>query len=187
MAILSHVVSVAAVAAVVHGAALPQSLTSQAGAPSCLDQAQGTTFAWSPANNEDASNIFQVICGMDYYGGDLSSLQTDSFEGCLEACSANAQCVSIAYGGTTCYLKSELTRALADTGVWSAKRKSVQSGLTCNPGSSSDGTTYTTSKGDFKIVCGKDYYGNDLTATSTNNFEACIETCAKTNQCVDVS
>lgn len=187
MAVLSFAVSVMAMAASVRGVALPQSLKSQTDAPSCLGKAPGTTFTWSPANNEDASKVFQVICGMDYYGGDLSSLQTNSFEGCLDACGANAQCVSIAYGGTTCYLKNELTTALPNTGVWSAKRTSVRTGLTCNSFSSSDGTKYTASKGDFKITCGKDYYGNDLAATNTKTFEACIETCATTNQCVDVS
>lgn len=187
MTSLSLVVPIMAMAALVHGAALPQSLTTQDNAPSCVGQAQGKTFTWSPANNEDANNVFQVICGMDYYGGDLSSLQTDSFDGCLQACSANPQCVSIAYGGTTCYLKSELTTAIPSTSVSSAKRTSVKTGLTCNSVGSSDGTKYTTSKGDFKIICGKDYYGNDLAATNAKTFEACIDTCAATNQCVDVS
>lgn len=47
--------------------------------------------------------------------------------------------------------------------------------------------TYTSSKGDFKIICGKDYAGNDLPSTNTKTFEACIETCATTDRCVDVS
>ncbi|KAJ8111750.1 hypothetical protein OPT61_g5729 [Boeremia exigua] len=187
MAILSFAASALTMVAIVHGAALPQSLTSRDDAPSCLDKAQGTTFTWSPPNNEDASSIFQVICGMDYWGGDLGSIQADSFENCLEACSANAQCVSVAYGGTTCYMKNELTPALSNTGTWSAKRTSAKTGLTCSSFGSSDGTIYKTSKGDFKIVCGKDYYGNDLATANTKTFEACIETCATTNQCVDVS
>lgn len=186
MAILSFAGPALAVAFVVHGAALPQSLTVPSDAPSCLGLAQGTTFTW-PTNTEDASSIFQITCGTDYWGGDLRSLQADTFQDCLAACKAESQCVSVAYGGTSCYLKNALTPGQSNSGVWSAKKAKVNKGLTCDATGSSDGTTYTSSKGDFKIVCGTDYAGNDLPATSTKTFEACIETCATTDKCVDVS
>ncbi|KAJ8116343.1 hypothetical protein OPT61_g2196 [Boeremia exigua] len=72
----------------------------------------------------------------------------------------------------------------ANDGVWSAKRVAANKGLSCG---ADDGKAYASSKGDFKIVCGKDYVGNDLPATSAPSFEACIETCATTDRCVDVS
>ncbi|KAF1931420.1 uncharacterized protein M421DRAFT_418056 [Didymella exigua CBS 183.55] len=126
---------------------------------------------------------------MDYWGGDLRSLQADTFQSCLEACKTETECVSIAYSGTACYLKKNSTPEKPNGGVWSAKRTRIASnkGLTCGADGSSDGKTYTSSKGDFKIICGKDYAGNDLPATSTKTLETCIETCVATDKCVDVS
>lgn len=186
MAVLSFAASALAVAVVVHGAALPQTLPSSSDAPSCLGRAQGTTFTW-PTNTEDAFGTFQITCGTDYWGGDLRSLEADTFQDCLQACETESQCVSVAYGGTSCYLKNNLTPAQSNSGVWSAKKLNVNKGLTCDTDGSSDGTTYKSSNGDFKIICGKDYAGNDLPSTSTKTFEACIETCATTTKCVDVS
>lgn len=186
MAILSFAASVLAVAVAVRGAALPQTTSTQGDAPSCLDKAQGSTFSW-PTNTEDVSSLFQITCGTDYWGGDLRSLQSDTFGGCLAACKAESQCVSVAYGGTSCYLKNKLTTGQPNGGVWSAKKVVSNKGLTCDADGSSDGKIYTSSKGNFKIICGKDYAGNDLPATSAQTFEACIETCAATDRCVDVS
>ncbi|KAF3009848.1 hypothetical protein E8E13_010523 [Curvularia kusanoi] len=56
------------------------------------------------------SQIYQVTCGTDYYGGDLPSQSTDSFEDCAKACANNSQCVAASFvggkGAGTCYLKS---------------------------------------------------------------------------------
>lgn len=120
MVVLSLAASALALAAAVHGAALPQTLASQ-DTPSCLDKAQGTTFQW-PTNTEDASSIFQITCGTDYWGGDLRSFQSDTFQDCLAACKTDTECVSVAYGGTSCYLKNRLTAGQPNDGVWSAKK-----------------------------------------------------------------
>jgi hypothetical protein len=177
MITLSFAASALALAVAVRGAALPQTTALHDDAPSCLDKAQGTTFQW-PTDTEDVSSIFQITCGTDYWGGDLRSFQSDTFQGCLAACKTDAECVSVAYGGTSCYLKNILTTGQPNGGVWSAKKTVTNKSLTCD----ADG-----SKGDFKIICGKDYAGNDLPSTSTKSFEACIETCATTDRCVDVS
>ncbi|KAF3044328.1 hypothetical protein E8E12_008185 [Didymella heteroderae] len=131
MVALSVAASALAVAVAVRGAALPQSTASQGDAPSCLDKAQGTTFQW-PTNTEGASGIFVVTCGTDYWGGDLRSFQADSFQSCLEACKAEPECVSVAYGGTSCYLKNRLTSGQLNGGIWSAKKTRTNKGLTCD-------------------------------------------------------
>jgi hypothetical protein len=175
MITLSFAASALALAVAVRGAALPQTTA-----------LHDDAFQW-PTDTEDVSSIFQITCGTDYWGGDLRSFQSDTFQGCLAACKTDAECVSVAYGGTSCYLKNILTTGQPNGGVWSAKKTVTNKSLTCDADGSSDGKTYTSSKGDFKIICGKDYAGNDLPSTSTKSFEACIETCATTDRCVDVS
>jgi hypothetical protein len=51
-----------------------------------------------------------------------------------------------------------------------------------------NGTIFSTSKGDFIIECGIDRYGMDLVIDNgVQSFEDCINTCAATDDCVDVS
>jgi hypothetical protein len=192
MAIQSFLVPVFAITTLVHGIVLPLNdlpdplPAAVIDAPTCSDKAQGTTSTYTASGN---TNVFDISCGEDYYGGDLRSLNTDSFQSCLEACSTEVACTSVAYNNGSCYLKKKLTSAVSDTNVWSAKKKNqpiTNAGLSCD-GNLSDGTTYPSAKGPFKITCGKDYYGNDLTSTGTDTFEACIQICASTPKCVDVS
>lgn len=148
--------------------------------PSCVGKDQGSTFSYTAAGK-----TYDVLCGADYYGGDLRSLQSDTFGDCLNSCSAETACITVAYRGNTCYLKSTITSSVSDSNVWSAKRSGASS-LSCE-NNASDGVTYAASKGQFKIICGKEYYGGDLSSTSATSFEACIETCATTASCIDVS
>ncbi|KAK5122838.1 hypothetical protein LTR85_003753 [Meristemomyces frigidus] len=53
------------------------------------------------------------------------------------------------------------------------------------PGSNS--TTYTTNGLNFLIECGIDHSGGDLSSKSVSSFSACINACATTAGCVDVS
>jgi len=54
------------------------------------------------------------------------------------------------------------------------------------PGSNS--TYYQASNGGvFLIECGIDHAGGDLSSTSVQNYQGCIEACASTTGCVDVS
>lgn len=153
----------------------------------CSGQAQGFTFT----QNTEAGS-YDVTCGNDYRNGDLRSVTASTFSDCLVACDGEPTCVTVAYSGVACYLKNTLTSAVPDEGVWSAKKhNSGSSGNAATPLSCvngmSDGTTYQASKGQFKIICGQDFYGGDLTSTSTATFEACIEACAGNSQCVDIS
>ena len=121
----------------------------------------------------------------------MSSAPAATFGDCLTSCDANSACVSVAYANGICYLKNRLTAAVSNLNVWSAKKQSQKPGLTCdsnsNNGKTDDGETYQTPNGLFKVVCGKEYPGADLISTSTTSFEGCIEVCATTDKCVDVS
>lgn len=148
--------------------------------PTCSDKAQDSTFTYTSSGIS-----YDVLCGKDYYGGDMRTTQTATFGLCLDQCNAESACLSVAFRDGTCYLKSTVTSAVSDSNVWSAKKSGAKS-LSCD-NKVDDGATYTASKGQFKIICGKEYYGGDLTSTSTPSFESCIEACAANSQCIDVS
>lgn len=56
------------------------------------------------------AQTYVLSCATDYYGGDLTSMSTDSLQTCAKACTDNSQCVAASYvggkGAGTCYLKS---------------------------------------------------------------------------------
>jgi hypothetical protein len=93
-------------------------------------------------------------------------------------------------------LKNQLLVSSSDAGIWAAKKhdaeatakaEAIGAGPTCID-KASDATTYKSSSGkSFKIVCGKEYGGGDLSFASTTSFKDCIETCSTTSGCVDVS
>ena len=149
-------------------------------APTCSGKTQGSTFKYMSSDTS-----YDVLCGQDYYGSDLRAIRVDTFGACLTGCSGDPACVAIAFRDGACYLKSSVAPALSDSNVWSAKKSDAKS-LSCD-GKASDGLTYSASKDQFKIICGKEYYGGDLSATRVPSFTACIEACATNSECIDVS
>lgn len=95
---------------------LPQTLMPRADPPTCQGRPSGTTFQYTyfDDNNE---YFFDVTCGIDYYGGDLYSRRTGTFQACLEACGTETQCTDVAFRGSTCYLKKTLTAQRTDSTV----------------------------------------------------------------------
>ena len=175
---------------------------------SCVDnKSNGAVFE---ATNSD----FDITCGKDYAGGDLTAQSADSFEACIRACDANPACVNVAFVAPACYLKGEQRPAVDAPAVWGAVRKArtspqpsttasnvnsspstvtnpqptnTQAPLSCVNGAN-NGVSYTgPSGGLYEIICGGDYGGNDLTATTANTFEDCIAACDRNHDCVDVS
>lgn len=67
-------------------------------------QDDGCTF-------QDGSRIFALSCGVDYYGGDFTSMYTESLRACTQACAENTLCVAASYtggrGAGYCYLKDK--------------------------------------------------------------------------------
>ncbi|KAJ4298332.1 hypothetical protein N0V88_003357 [Collariella sp. IMI 366227] len=137
--------------------------------------------------------VYQVVCGLDYSGPDIKATQTPTFAGCINACDATPGCVDVSYLGESCYVKSKAENPAERDWVWSARLVTPATGseadkkLSCVD-KKSDKTTYTTTSGTaFQVLCGIDYSGTDVGATNTPTFEQCIEACASTSGCIDVS
>jgi hypothetical protein len=69
------------------------------------------------SNTSSNSADFEITCNTDYPGGELSSLQSPTLQGCVEACTDNVDCVGLAYLGVGCYLKSSLQLGSVNPGV----------------------------------------------------------------------
>ena len=70
---------------------------------SCVDNKDNGTKYATPAGNE-----YVILCGVDYFGGDMNMVYTDTFEKCIDACDHNDGCIDVAYSGTACYMKDKL-------------------------------------------------------------------------------
>lgn len=162
--------------------ALPQQLSQPSTDPTCSEKEQGSTFSYATS-----AGTYDVVCGQDYYGGDLRYTQTESFKDCLAACDTETSCVTVAYTNNNCYLKNELTSGVSNANVWSAKKQTVANVNPSCVDKADNGKVYQASKGQYKIICGQEYAGGDLTSTNTESFEGCIEACASNTQCIDVS
>lgn len=64
---------------------------------------------------------YTIICSTDYFGGDLSSLQTSTFEACMDACDSTKGCIDVSYSSGTCYMKNQLNTASAASWVWTGR------------------------------------------------------------------
>jgi hypothetical protein len=78
-----------------------------------------------PASNGKTPSIssggtYEITCGMDHWGGDFKSLDTASFDLCLEACDKNDACKAVSYVAPSCYLKNEVNTGAAAGHVWGA-------------------------------------------------------------------
>jgi hypothetical protein len=147
----------------------------------CVGKDREATFTYTTS----AGN-YDILCGKDYLNADLSSLQTRTFADCLTACDEEVACATVAYANGFCYLKNQVTTTVSNANVWAAKKQNAKESLTC-VGGKDDAKIYSASKGQYNIICGKEYAGGDLISTSTASFEACIEACVGTDGCIDVS
>jgi hypothetical protein len=147
----------------------------------CVGKAPEAAFTYTTS----AGN-YDILCGKDYLSADLRSLQTETFADCLTVCDQEAACVTVAYANGFCYLKNQVTTTVSNANVWAAKKQNAKETSTCID-KKDDGKMYQASKGQYKVICGKEHAGGDLSSTSTASFEACIEACVGTDGCVDVS
>ncbi|KAB2570712.1 hypothetical protein DBV05_g10607 [Lasiodiplodia theobromae] len=134
-----------------------------------------------------SKGIFNIECGVDYAGGDLSSSTVASFEACINDCASTTGCIDVSYVNGACYKKSTLNSAVQVSSVWTAKLStaSTSSGPSC-PASNGLSTTVSTG-GAYNILCGTDYAGGDMKEVDTASFEACLEACDQNTGCVAVS
>ncbi|KAH7032617.1 WSC domain-containing protein [Microdochium trichocladiopsis] len=87
---------------------------------------------------------FTVQCGTDHAGNDLTSLTTDTFAGCVDACATTAGCVVLAYSGTACYLKNGIGEEVQN-GVWGAIIQRAQTSSTTTSSSAASTISSTRS------------------------------------------
>lgn len=135
-------------------------------------------------------STYSIQCGVDYFGGDLTSQATNTFEDCIAACESNPQCVDVSYNYGSCYLKSTLTTLQPNPNVWTAqsnRQPTVPSSadpFAC-PGASP--YSYTSAGKTFEVDCATDYFGGDFTSLNTDTMTECIDACAANSECVALS
>ncbi|EOO00973.1 putative isoamyl alcohol protein [Phaeoacremonium minimum UCRPA7] len=57
---------------------------------------------------------------MDFPGGDISAIKTDTFEECLNSCDKTLGCIDVSYVAPSCYLKSSTATPVVAQNVWAA-------------------------------------------------------------------
>ena len=153
--------------------------------PTCLNKEDdGKAFV--------ADNVhWKIECDTDYWGGDIAASTLDTFEKCIKACDALTGCVSVQYVGDQCYQKGSIAaESTPQQNCWTARLFKEGEEILEVPTYScvdnkDNGKVYTTSKGPFEIVCGKDFGGNDISAVNVESFELCMDACAATTGCVN--
>lgn len=124
-----------------------------------------------------AAGSYDILCQIDYAGGDLASTgNVASFEDCIGLCDTTAGCIDVSYGpgAGICWMKSSLGTPSTNGGIWSARSKGTRTELTCL-NNQFNGTIYDAAGGGFYLIlCGIDYAGGDVAATSEATFAACV-------------
>lgn len=138
-----------------------------------------------PASNNTVvksnGKTFTVECGIDHSGGDLTSLGVTSFQGCIDACAQNSQCVDVSLSGSSCYLKSTLGAAVSNSGIWGAKLSSTSTSSsslsTSTPSSSPSLSTSTQTAGTLTSV-------STASSTSSATASTTVLSCPSSNSTV---
>jgi hypothetical protein len=74
--------------------ALPSiyALQDSSDASTCSGKTQGSTFTYV-----SSGTTYDILCGQDYYGGDLRNIRVDTFSAYLTECSGDPACVAVAF------------------------------------------------------------------------------------------
>ena len=164
--------------------------TSSPAAPTDDDTLDLTCPSDAPVSYDSNDIIFSVSCATDYYGGDFSSLNTDTLQECVDSCASNPACVALSYRGVACYLKSTLTTPIADPNVIGAKAVGAQT-KSSSTTTTTPAATSTTSSSTTMMTTTTTTTTSSPTPTPLVNTNSCPETfsCRKTTfyPCVDGS
>jgi len=95
---------------------IPNIPATPTGPLSCIDEAFDKTIFRRLANNN-----YDIICGVDHFGGDFLGVETETFEACLNACDKDARCIDVSYVAPACYMKDTLTTHSEAGHVWNAR------------------------------------------------------------------
>ena len=135
--------------------------------------------------------VFNITCGSDSTGDTLvNTVQSTTFQACVEACTATTGCTDVSFVGTTgagtCYMKNPATGPpSANAGIQRAALWYTLPLFSCP---NDNGAVYNLRNGaNATVECFTDHAGGDAAMTITSTLEACITTCANTAGCVDVS
>lgn len=180
------------------------SISPTATALSC--PASNNTIYYAPSGD-----AYAIECDIDHPGGDMASSKAISLEQCIAACDADIKCVDVSLSGVACYEKSVLNPAVHAAGILGARLLRQYTSTPPAPSTTVDaapaatmssiavgcpadnGTVYTTTSGqNFLIECSVDHPGGDLAVVRmlggpSTWFGQCIEACANTTSCLDVS
>lgn len=122
---------------------------------------------------------YDIICHVDYAGGDIAAQSgLATFEDCIELCDVTAGCIDVSYGpgGGDCWMKDSVGTPVGNGGIWTARSRISRTDeeVTCVD-NRSNGTLYDAADGgSYQVLCGIDYAGVDLAATSEPNFSTCV-------------
>lgn len=179
--------------------------------PSALDQCQQTVKDSGAIYRGGNGSPYELGCGEDHYGGDLTAVGSDTFLGCIDICNANLECIGYSYLGRNCYLKKYLNAGNTNPAVnfalnldrnitakplpssTSAAATSPMGTAAAAPGScgyiAANGTnTYTNSdNAQYTIQCGTDHNGGDIGAVGAKDFVGCMDACDKKDKCIAFS
>jgi hypothetical protein len=174
--------------------------------PADVRECQQDVKKYGEIYHGDDGSEYQLSCGEDHYGGDLSDARSATFLGCVPICNANPDCIGFSYMPGTCYLKHKLTGEKAFNDVDFALNLARKPGYrpsspsssaspitppvsTPNPAAGSCGSIstdkYTNESNEvYTIECGRDHLGGDIGAKEGKTFVDCMGICDKTKQCI---
>ncbi len=195
------------------GTATSSSSTSAAststGAPTCEHNASDGTLYLA-----GSGSVWEIVCGREYYGGDLRRETHPTFQACIESCDADTECIDVSYVGQDCWMKKSVSSLVYAPHAWTAKKawnalpsssetvtgSGISTSSTATPTATShpsvltcadkadDGKTYTTdNRKIYEIHCGADFAGGDLQAKTLPSFEDCMHYCDDVEGCLGVS
>ncbi|GFP60250.1 hypothetical protein TASIC1_0017001200 [Trichoderma asperellum] len=129
---------------------------------------------------------FAVEYGFDYHGGDYKEITTENLHDCINYCAAHSSCRAASYTGKSCWLKSTVEAAVANSRVTGAVRlQYVPSPITC-PMDGSDQLVQADGK-KYTVECGTDRPHGDIGSVPTLDFPNCIKLCDETSGCIAAS
>jgi hypothetical protein len=105
------------------GAEIPEIISSKWVRFTCL--VFGIGFLLIAFNINPLAKMQDPLVNVDLFGGDLSTLNTDSREDCASKCQANSKCKAYTFkiGENICYLKDGETKARPVKGLVSGYKK----------------------------------------------------------------
>ncbi|KAK0710441.1 hypothetical protein B0T21DRAFT_404982 [Apiosordaria backusii] len=121
----------------------------------------------TPTHTTSEGRAYEILCGVDFGGGDIAASSQATLNSCLAACDSTKGCLGVAYAGGQCYLKGTLNPPTEVGHVWGARLLSVQSSTTSTLAESTDIVATTTSDSPAASTTSTQSENSSLSASST--------------------